>query len=165
MAKSRFLNFSPADGLYFLFPNGSLMPVALPSRPIRFSLFLEMALFGSFLRLTFLIAFVVACRTASPPLTEELDMARRYLGGDLDSFPNRSGTHLLYVQQAVPGQTTKFVVIERASRMVVEEGSFIPGYVEWKSEDTLEVLSVPGTLKKGEDLSKYIKTIRLLPKN
>lgn len=112
-----------------------------------------------------LFALAMACRSAVPAVTEELDVARRYLGGDLDSYPNRTGSHILFVQRAVPGQRTKFVVIDRVSHQVVEEGSFIPGYVEWKSPDTLEVLSVPGTLKKGDDLSKYVKTIRLLPKN
>ncbi|MBL7850835.1 MAG: hypothetical protein JNN04_08035 [Cyclobacteriaceae bacterium] len=113
-----------------------------------------------------LIAFLwVACRSASPPITEELDIARRYLGGDVDTFPNRTETHILCVLQAVPGQNTKFVVIDRSTRMIVVEGSFMPGYVEWKGTDAIEVLSVPGNLKRGEDLSKYIKTIRIVPKN
>ena len=112
-----------------------------------------------------LLLALVACRSAATPVTEELDVARRYLGGDIDSFPNKTGTHILCVQHPVPGQSTRFVVIDRASLTVTEEGSFMPGYVEWKGSDTLEVLSVPGTLKKGEDLSKYIKSIRLLPKN
>jgi hypothetical protein len=116
-------------------------------------------------RTILLLVIAGACRSAAPPVTQELDIARRYLGGDIDSFPNKSGTHILCVQRTVPGQNTKFVVIDRASLTVAEEGNFMPGYVEWKATDTLEVLSVPGTLKKGEDLSKYIKTIRLLPKN
>ena len=112
-----------------------------------------------------LLVVAIGCRTAAVPVTEEVDVARRYLGGELDTFPNRTGTYILCVQRAVPGQSTKFVVIERASRSVVEEGTYLPGYVEWKGNDTIEVLSVPGTLKKGEDLSRYIRTIRLLPKN
>ena len=116
-------------------------------------------------RMILLLALAGACRTAAPPITEELDVARRYLGGDIDTFANKTGTYMLCVQRTVPGQNTQFVVIERASLTVVEEGSFLPGYVEWKGPDTLEVLSVPGTLKKGEDLSRYVKTIRILPKN
>lgn len=115
--------------------------------------------------LAFLLVLLVCCRTATPAVTKELDMARRYLGGDIDSFPNKGETHLLCVQRTVAGQNAKFIVIERASLSVVEEGTFMPGYVEWKGPDTIEILSVPGTLKKGEDLSRYIKTLRILPKS
>lgn len=125
-----------------------------------------MTLFPVASRLLIIILVAVgACRSAAPAITEDQDIARRYLGGDLDAFPNRAGTHTLFVQRSVPGQNTKFLVIDHATHQVAEEGSFMPGYVEWKGPDTIEVLSVPGTLKKGEDLSRYIKTIRILPKN
>lgn len=131
-----------------------------------FSLFLKMTPFPVASRLLMIIfVAVVACRSAAPAITEDQDIARRYLGGDLDAFPNRPGTHTLFVQRSVPGQSTKFLVIDHATHLVAEEGSFMPGYVEWKGPDTIEVLSVPGVLKKGEDLSRYIKTIRILPKN
>ena len=39
--------------------------------------------------------------------------------------------------------------------------SILPGYMKWSDDQTLEVLSVPGMLKQGDDLSKYIRRVNV----
>jgi hypothetical protein len=104
---------------------------------------------------------LVTCRPVPPASTGIGSTVQKELGADVEEVANGSGKYVLFRQKATPGQMLRFVVIESATSKVVERGSFMPGYVKWKDDTTLEVLSVPGTLREGEDLSRYIRVIRI----
>lgn len=86
------------------------------------------------------------------------------LGADIESFPNSKGEYILFKQKgnsSTPTNVLRFVVIQTANNKVVVEQTYAPGYVKWITETSLEVLSVPGTIKESESLSDYIKIIDL----
>lgn len=87
------------------------------------------------------------------------------LGTDIESFPNSTEEYILYVQKtnsSSPTNILKFIVLEVGTGKVATEQSFAPGYVKWITETSIEVFSVPGTIRKNEDLSDYKKTINIL---
>lgn len=89
-------------------------------------------------------------------------IATEILGSDIESFPNSTGEYLLFIQKGNFSHATnalRFLVIHNTNNKVVVEQSFVPGYVKWITETSLEVLSVPGTIKETETLSNYIKII------
>jgi hypothetical protein len=92
------------------------------------------------------------------------EIATQKLGTQLDSFPNSSGQFILYVQKEDPQYPTRMlsaVVIEVKTQKIVAEESFIPGYIKWVGESSLELLNAPGMIKAGEDLSSYTRKINL----
>jgi hypothetical protein len=116
---------------------------------------------------SFVMVILVACSSAQP-VADALAVAEKELGREIDTFPSPTNQYILYVQRsstATPHAALRFLVIERATARIAERQSFIPGYVKWVGEDSLEVLSMPGILKEGENLSNYKRVIRLKPIN
>lgn len=116
---------------------------------------------------SFVLVILVACSSAQP-VTDALAIAEKELGKEIDAFPSQTGQYVLYIQRssaATPHAALRFLVIEKATARIAERQSFMPGYVKWVGEDSVEVLSMPGILKEGEDLSKYKKVIRIKPIN
>jgi len=116
---------------------------------------------------SFVLFILVACSSAQP-FTDALAMAEKELGKEIDAFPSQTGQYVLYIQRssaATPHAALRFLVIEKATAKIAERQSFMPGYVKWVGEDSVEVLNMPGILKEGEDLSKYKKVIRIKPIN
>ena len=112
------------------------------------------------------LLFFVACRFRhqTTPINSPLQIAFKKLGSEIDSFPNSTGKLVLFVQLADPKYPTKIVkamVLEVVSNNILFEESFVPGFIKWKSEYALELLNLPGTIKSNEDISSYIKTIKL----
>lgn len=104
---------------------------------------------------------LIACRSGQPASVGIGSKVQKELGADVEEVASGSGKYVLFRQKATPGQMLHFVVLESETSKVVERGSLMPGYVKWKDNTTLEVLSVPGTLREGEDLSRYIRVIRI----
>lgn len=107
---------------------------------------------------------LISCKSAQPSGADETKkIATEKLGEEVDSFPNSTGKYMLFVQKPQPtaSRALKFIVVESSTREVVETQTFIPGYVKWVTEYSLEVLSVPGTLKSNDDLSKHRKVITI----
>lgn len=119
--------------------------------------------------ISFVLFILVACSSAQPATEGDvLGLAEQELGKEIDAFPSQTGQYILYIQRspaATPHTALRFLVIDKATTRIAERQSFKPGYVKWVGEDSLEVLSMPGILKEGEDLSKYIKVIRIKPIN
>jgi hypothetical protein len=93
-----------------------------------------------------------------------LQLATQKLGAKLDSFPNSTGQFILFVQQQDaqhPIRMISAIVIENKTVKIVAEESFIPGYIRWTGESTLELLNAPGMVKADQDLSAYTKKINL----
>lgn len=51
------------------------------------------------------------------------------------------------------------MVVQTPENKIVLEQNFIPGYAKWITDSSIEVLSVPGTIGKNENLSDYKKVI------
>ncbi len=85
--------------------------------------------------------------------------------GSYEMYQNASGTYSLFVQKIEVEETanpvTRFLVVDLASKKIMVEKSFKPGYVKWIDDSTLELLDAPGILKQNETLSDYIKKIDL----
>lgn len=114
-------------------------------------------------RLWLLSNLVLACSSIRSPNTEQIKtLVVSKLGDQYTETLSPSGNYTLYVQSADSHtQPVKFIVLKISSSEVILENSFFPGYVKWISEEELEVLSVPGTLQKDEDLANYKKIIRI----
>lgn len=118
----------------------------------------------------FCLLFLIACRFKhqTTPLNSPTQIAFKKLGSEIDEFPNATGKLVLFVQIANPKHPTRIVkaiVLEVSSNNILIEESFVPGFIKWKSEYELELLSLPETIKSNEDISSYIKTIKLILPN
>lgn len=134
-----------------------MIRVCLPTRnkPLLYSLVLILSC----------ILFSTGCRSnqstlPSAPTIQSIVSDR--LGDDFESYPNSTGEYILCVQPIPPDNTLssiRFLVIQKTDSKILLTQSFLPGYVKWFTETSLEVLSTPGILKEHESLSDYIKII------
>lgn len=110
-----------------------------------------------------------SCKTAPAVVNRPDERAiREVLGEEFKTFPSPGNSYVLYVQQAdglSSGQSVRYLVTDGATGAVILRDSIMPGYVKWTDDRTLEVLSVPGTLRQGEDLSKYIRRVHVQPQH
>ena len=112
-------------------------------------------------RLWLLSSLVIACSSIKSPNIEQVKTLIK-LGDQYTETLSPSRNYTLYVQSGeYLTQPAKFIVLKNPSSELILENSFFPGYVKWISEEELEVLSVPGTLQKDEDLANYKKIIRV----
>lgn len=88
---------------------------------------------------------------------------------ELDStnqlFYNNSQTYVLAIQELTEANArnrVKYIIINTSSLEIAKKGSFTPGHLKWISDTSLELLSVPGTIPQGKNLSDY-STILSLP--
>jgi hypothetical protein len=113
------------------------------------------------------LLFNVACKSvlnneANSKTIEQV--ATEKLGADCNTYPSPAADYKLYVQESpeVPASgILKFVVIETESKTILYEGSYMPGYVKWLDNNSLEVLDYPRMPKDNENPSVYKKVITL----
>lgn len=113
------------------------------------------------------VALCVSCKTTQPSGADPVrKTAVEKLGENIESFPSASGQFVLFVQKQTDSPAAlKFIVIHAPTNEVIEAQTFMPGHVKWVTEDSLEVLSVPGMVKSSEDLSRYIKVVHIRTPN
>lgn len=105
------------------------------------------------------------CKTTvqnQQPTEDAKTIAIRKLGSSIESFRSPDGHYELFVQQPDDSpmkQALKFLVIQINTNMVVMEKSFMPGYVKWMGDSSLELLDMPGIIRADEDLTDYKKII------
>jgi len=75
--------------------------------------------------------------------------------------PNESGTFILCVEKATTGSKAKVYVLRHSDRQLLWQTSILLGYAKWKTNDSLEVLSNPGTVKKDQTLEDFIQIIKI----
>ena len=135
-------------------PAGQVDFVLLTMALTRFSCFL-----------LFLLVFASSCKTTPAVVSQPDDRAiREVLGQEFKTVPSPANSYVLYIQQGAgtaAGQSVRFLVTDAATGAVLMKDSILPGYVKWSDDQTLEVLSVPGMLKQGDDLSKYIRRVNV----
>ncbi len=118
-----------------------------------------------------LIGFVSAaflmssCKTTVQNQQQPVDakaIAISKLGNSIESFKSPDGHYELFVQQPNDSpmqQALKFLVIQINTNKVVMEKTFMPGYVKWMGDSSLELLDMPGIIRGDEDLKDYKKII------
>lgn len=84
------------------------------------------------------------------------------LGGKFTQTQNESKTYVLAIgEQENSSLFRQYVILEVSSLEIIQKGSFRPGYIQWKSNTSLELLNVPGTIPVGKNLSDYVQVIEL----
>lgn len=121
-----------------------------------------------------LVLIVVSCAKKSTNVALNVDADQYRLNNvvisELDStnqqFFNSNQSHLLAIQESrTASNRVNYIVIEISSLKIIKRGSFNPGYIKWKDETSLELLSAPGNIPKGKNLSDYITLITLSANN
>lgn len=108
-----------------------------------------------------------SCKTVHPG---GKDTARatavKKLGEDIEAMPNASGQYILFTQKlnSSASGVLRFMVIA-LNGDIIEEQDYMPGYVKWVTETSLEVLSMPGMAKTTDDPSRFVKVIHLRTPN
>lgn len=111
--------------------------------------------------------FLCCCKTTvqnQPQSGDAKAIAISKLGSSIESFKSPDGHYELFVQQPNDSpmkQALKFLVIQINNNKVVMEKSFMPGYVKWMGDSTLEVLDMPGIIRADEDLTDYKKIVNV----
>ncbi len=125
-------------------------------------------------RLIFFLALlnvIVSCARHSKSIStgiakDEKENPYQILGMNLDSAVNESGKFKLFVQKRQLTDrypVTKAIVIETTNRKVLAQFSFTPGYIKWISEDEVEIYDAPGMITKDEEISKFIRKVKIKP--
>jgi len=117
-----------------------------------------------------ILAIGVMARCSSGNLSQtHHDTARQkvvsHLGSEFGTDYNRSGTYALLTENRdfieESARNTHYVVMRLADSVIVNEGSFLRGYVKWIDDNTLEKLNLPGKVQPDQDLSPYKKIISI----
>lgn len=75
---------------------------------------------------------------------------------------NDTKSVVLAVHEKAPTEiTNRYLVIDIATATILKKGSFRPGYIKWRNNNSLELLNVPGMIPEGRNLSDYIEIIQL----
>ena len=118
-----------------------------------------------FFALISVLAFLCSCKPANTQGQagdQSKKVAIAKLGQEIDLLPNSAGSYMLYIQRPYnpnPLNVLKFIVVETSNNAIVYEQTFVPGHVKWITDSTIEILSVPGSIRENEDLSDYKKII------
>jgi hypothetical protein len=113
-----------------------------------------------------LFLLLAACKVSTQASQiDKIDkIASEKLGGEFEKQPNSSGSFILFFQKTNPQKPTRIVkaiVIEISTGKIIIEENFIPGYIKWITETSLEVLSLPGMIRSDQNLSDFTRTIQL----
>ncbi len=84
------------------------------------------------------------------------------LGSNTEKFYNTTKDLLLVKQTGLPETSVvRFIVIQTSNGKIIHQGSFKPGYVQWKTNDSLELFNVPGIIPAHKTQADYISIISL----
>jgi cystathionine beta-lyase family protein involved in aluminum resistance len=76
-------------------------------------------------------------------------------------FNNSKSYLLAYREKELTETFTSYIIIETKTGEVTKKGTFVPGYIKWVDDHSLELLSAPGIIPQGRSLSDYKKIITL----
>lgn len=84
------------------------------------------------------------------------------LGTNTEKIFNTTKDLLLAKQIGLPETSVvRFIVIQTSNGKIIHQGSFKPGYVQWKTNDSLELFNVPGIIPAHKTQADYISIIAL----
>lgn len=99
--------------------------------------------------------------SAQSPTLEQV--IREKVGGEASTESNKTDTYILAKEapdtSGTGSHACKFVVIRKKDHAVMVEGKYSNGYVKWVTDNSIEVLSVPGKVQWNQDLSPYKRQI------
>lgn len=72
---------------------------------------------------------------------------------------NTTKTH--YLETTSIDSIKNYRVVELQSGKVILEGKFVPGYIKWINDNTLELLSLPNNIPKEKNITDYIQIIKI----
>jgi hypothetical protein len=116
-----------------------------------------------YVRLPFHFLFLIAAAGCSPGAVVQqrvTALAKEQLGNNIVLNWNSSKTVMLAYQHGRAGDRVSYMVIRR-DLSVIRKGSYRSGYIHWIDNTTIEYLDMPGTLREGEDLAHFKKTITI----
>jgi hypothetical protein len=114
------------------------------------------------------ISVVIGCASHSQTSVTKRSESDVYklIGSHYDSLPNTTGKFILFVQKlelTTRNPSLKAAVLETSSKKILTSFSFTPGYSKWISEYEVEIFNAPGIIKKEENVSKFIRIIKVKP--
>jgi hypothetical protein len=107
-----------------------------------------------------LMVLLINCRAADSQSKDDTlqTTIKTKLGSDVVVENSLNGTFALYKQ--APGghaaRVYKYAVVRVADKTIVSEGSFKMGYVKWKDDTTLEIVTNESNNRSAEPIKKFI---------
>lgn len=93
-------------------------------------------------------------------LTSLNKLVVREVGATHTQSFNASKTYLLAVSdKGATNVMSRYSVVEVGTLKVLKTGTFRPGYIKWKDDQSLELLNAPGAMPTGKSMSDYIEVI------
>ncbi len=84
----------------------------------------------------------------------------REVGSTHSQSFNASKTYLLAVSdKEATDEMSRYTIVEVSTLKVIKTGTFRPGYIKWKDDQSLELLNAPGAMPTGKSMSDYIELI------
>lgn len=79
------------------------------------------------------------------------------------SIANRANSHMIFIQKQKDGafKHIRFLVIAIKDCKVLTDQYFLPGYVKWKTNNEIELLSLPEIVPAGKNLDAFIQIISI----
>jgi hypothetical protein len=103
---------------------------------------------------------LLCCKAADSQSTDDTlqTVIKNKLGNEILVESSVNGTFQLY-KQAPGGHAArlyKYVVVRAADQSIVKEGTFKMGYVKWKDDSTLEVVTTESNNHQEVPVKKFI---------
>lgn len=107
------------------------------------------------------ITVIISCRSSNPHGNSiEQFTSLRMRSAEID-YNQSKDIALCYEKETNTAGLKKFEVIRVKDNLIIEEGSFRPGYIKWINNYEIELLDLPGALKENQDLNQFKKIISI----
>jgi hypothetical protein len=107
-----------------------------------------------------MLMLVVSCKS---PQVDQLSASslRQESYANYHQTSNESGTFILCVEKVPAGSKAKVYVLRHSDNQILWQTSLLLGYAKWKTNDSLEVLRRPGTIKKDQTSEDFIQIVKI----
>ena len=113
----------------------------------------------------FLLIFVFVLQSCGSAKDSKLqEFISKKLGKSTLEYNTSKEFVLCYENEGNASEVYKYLIIRIRDQLIVEEGTFRPGYIKWINDDEIEIRSIPGTFKSDDDLKKYTRIISVRKK-
>jgi hypothetical protein len=103
---------------------------------------------------------LLSCKAAESQSNDDTLQAeiKSKLGNEVIIENSVNGTFALYKQApgGHAGRVYKYLVVRIADKKIVTEGNYKLGYVKWKDDSTLEVMTAQNNNSSAEPIKKFI---------
>jgi len=102
----------------------------------------------------------LAKRSSIQQVTIE-EIAKKELGNNPVIELNGSKTYALCLQRNKNSAMTNYILIKTSDRTITNRGQFRAGHAKWVSNNSVEILDWPGTIRVDQSAADFIKRIVL----